>query len=468
MSAPPEGIAVDNPAKLSDTENFNEGSDPHLAVAPLVADLLWLSQVIQLRIDQIHGKDVPAVWPGPPVLPPSPFADWVAEVKLEPVDRLLLACSMVPHLAPAIFDRVLIHPEKRQTVMYPDFGGYIDGNLHTFRPTVQTIVFLITGSDLGAFMHWTVNLSAQSQLVRDQIVVLNAVSGLQDRGNQLNYAVQLQSEYLRLFMLGETPKPDFGHEFPATLMSSKLEWDDLVLPGAVSSQIDRIKSWLKHHRKLMEYTEGKVSLSFPCLFHGAPGTGKTLTCQLLGKEFKKPVFRIDLSMVVSKYIGETEKNLSRLFDRAHGKGWILFFDEADSLFGKRTDIKSSNDKWANLEVSFLLQKIEEYDGLVILATNLKNNIDAALIRRFQAIIGFPKPGKEEQRILWEKLLPRRFAYAPEVNLEAFLNYNFTGANIANVLKQACLSAVAAGVFELTEQHVDKAVKVELKKENRTT
>src|SRR5204863_2251929 len=138
---------------------------------------------------------------------------------------------------------------------------------------------------------------------------------------------------------------------------------------------------------------------------GPPGTGKTLTAGLLGKEFNKDVYRVDLSQIVSKYIGETEKNLSKIFDRAEHKDWILFFDEADALFGKRTNVQSSHDKYANQEVSYLLQRVEDYAGLLILSSNFKNNLDDAFIRRFHEVVHFPLPDARQRLILWEKSLP---------------------------------------------------------------
>jgi len=125
------------------------------------------------------------------------------------------------------------------------------------------------------------------------------------------------------------------------------------------------------------------------LFIGEPGTGKKTLASLIGQQSGKEVYRIDLSMIVSKYIGETEKNLELVFAKAENKGWILFFDEADALFGKRTNVKDAHDKYANQEVAYLLQRIEDYNGLVILATNMKHNIDDAFTRRFQTIIRFP-------------------------------------------------------------------------------
>src|SRR5206468_6990848 len=154
-----------------------------------------------------------------------------------------------------------------------------------------------------------------------------------------------------------------------------------------------LESWLLYNEQLVNEwkMEDRLKKGYRTLFYGPTGTGKTFTAGLLGKQVKKDVYKIDLSMVVSKYIGETEKNLELLFARAEDKGWILFFDEADALFGKRTSVKDAHDKYANQEVSYLLQRIEDYNGLVILATNMKSNIDPAFIRRFNSIIHFSPP-----------------------------------------------------------------------------
>jgi len=153
-------------------------------------------------------------------------------------------------------------------------------------------------------------------------------------------------------------------------------------------------------------------------------------------------------MIVSKYIGETEKNLELLFARAEDKGWILFFDEADALFGKRTNVRDAHDKYANQEVSYLLQRIENYNGLVILATNMKNNIDDAFIRRFNSILKFPLPNSDDRKQIWGKLFPENKSFADrsgataqdEVILELIKNYELTGGNINNIVHYACLKA----------------------------
>ena len=176
--------------------------------------------------------------------------------------------------------------------------------------------------------------------------------------------------------------------FPAKQLETDLDWKDLDLAPAVKRQIDEIRSWIKNSDLL----RGSGSLSknpgFRCLFAGPSGTGKTLTATLLGKSTGRDVYRVDLSIIVSKWIGETEKNFAAVFDQAQESNWILFFDEADTLFGKRSGVSSSNDRYANQEVSYLLQRIEEFEGVAILSTNLKSNIDAAFSRRIQFVVRF--------------------------------------------------------------------------------
>ena len=181
--------------------------------------------------------------------------------------------------------------------------------------------------------------------------------------------------------------------------------------------------------------ENKIKPGFQVMFYGPSGTVKTLTANLLGICTNKDVYRIDLSMVVSKYIGETEKSLSRLFDKAINKDWILFFDEADSVFGKRTNVRDAHDKYANQEVSYLLQRIEARPGLVILASYFKSNIDTAFTRRFQSMIEFEMPGYKEHLRLWKNNLPENIPLEDIISLEAIAKkFAITGASIVNIIQ----------------------------------
>jgi len=180
------------------------------------------------------------------------------------------------------------------------------------------------------------------------------------------------------------------NDFFAKPITTELTWDDLDLPRDTLSRIHEIEKWIKNSNSLLKKWDmtKRLKSGYRALFYGTSEKQKTLTASLLGRYTNKDVYRIDLSLVVSKYIGETEKNLSALFDRAKNKDWILFFDEADALFGKRTGVKDAHDKYANQEVSYLLQRMEEYAGLAILATNTKEDIDEAFLRRFNSIIRF--------------------------------------------------------------------------------
>jgi SpoVK/Ycf46/Vps4 family AAA+-type ATPase len=203
------------------------------------------------------------------------------------------------------------------------------------------------------------------------------------------------------------------------------------------------------------------------LFFGPPGTGKTLSAALLGKVTGYDVFRIDLSMMVSKFIGETEKNLAQIFDRGLERNWILFFDEADALFGKRTQTTSSHDRYANQEVSYLLQRIEDYPGMVILATNFKHNIDSAFMRRFQSVVQFVKPDPKQRQMLWQLALTPQIPIEGPLNLEGLAEqYELTGGEIVNAIRHAALLAVEADPAVLTLDHLLAGIKRELTKDGR--
>jgi SpoVK/Ycf46/Vps4 family AAA+-type ATPase len=172
-------------------------------------------------------------------------------------------------------------------------------------------------------------------------------------------------------------------------------------------------------------------------------------------------------MVVSKFIGETEKNLSNLFAVAETRDWILFFYEADALFGKRTNVRDAHDKYANQEVSYLLQRVETYKGMVILASNFRDNIDEAFIRRFQSIIYFSKPKEEERLKIWQNSFPEQIQFDASLSLEkAAEQYELTGANIVNIVQQVCLQALARAETTIGEEDLKKAIQKEFAKEEK--
>ena len=395
------------------------------------------------------------------------YADVLEGNSASVADRLLLFVTLLPRLSPEVLNEVLIDKDHRYMLHYPQFGGYIDKHYLKYKPTLQTVLYLLSGKDQRLFLRTFRYFRDQSTLIKNQIVHVEAAGLNDDSGDILTHSIKISDEYFHNLVTGEPPVPTFGSEFPASKISTLLTWNELILPVNVQKKVRRLVKWIKHKDVLFESTDGKVSPGFPVLFYGPSGTGKTLTAKLLGKELEQPVFRVDLSMVVSKYIGETEKALSRLFSKAEGRNWILFFDEADVLFGKRTDISNANDKYANMEVAYLLQRIEEFDGLVILASNLKDNMDKALIRRFQVMVEFPRPTEQEQLKLWKSLLPSGYTYATDIQLAKYITYNLTGGNVSNIIKHACLECIDKGIAILDHDLVHSLIREELEKTSRT-
>lgn len=234
-----------------------------------------------------------------------------------------------------------------------------------------------------------------------------------------------------------------GLDHLAQRIVSLVSWDDLVLPEG-KKRILRDICHQVHHRKTVYETWGfgdksPRGLGISALFIGESGTGKTLAAEVVATELNLDLYRIDLSSVVSKYIGETEKNLEKLFSAAESSGAILLFDEADALFGKRTEIKDSHDRYANIELSYLLQRMESYRGLSILTSNMKSALDTAFLRRIRFVLQFPFPDIEERRAIWQSILPDKLPQA-DIDLEQLARLNLAGGNIRNIAINGAFSA----------------------------
>jgi SpoVK/Ycf46/Vps4 family AAA+-type ATPase len=222
-------------------------------------------------------------------------------------------------------------------------------------------------------------------------------------------------------------------------------WKDLVLPKDTLEHLKEVSGFVKYKGKVhFDWGfENKLSLGkgLNVLFSGPPGTGKTMAAEVLANEAKLDLYKIDLSIVVSKYIGETEKNLKTIFEEAQTSNCILFFDEADALFGKRSEVKDAHDRYANIETGYLLQKMEEYEGIVILATNLSKNIDSAFLRRMRYVIEFPFPDKEQRTQIWKGIFPYEAPLSKDVDYEFVSEkLNLSGGNIKNIALTAAFYA----------------------------
>ena len=234
----------------------------------------------------------------------------------------------------------------------------------------------------------------------------------------------------------------------AKRVNAAFGWDDLILPARQKDVLTMAADQLRC--KHIVYNQWGFDEKVPygrglsMLFSGPPGTGKTMAAQVLAREIGLELYRVNLAVVVSKYIGETEKNLNEIFDEALKSRGILLFDEADALFAKRTEVKSSNDKNANMEASFLLQKMEEYDGLAILCTNLLQNVDEAFKRRIKFVVDFPFPDADMRALLWRSIVPVKAPVAPDVDFDFLARFELSGSAIKNVIVNAAFLAAAAG------------------------
>lgn len=396
----------------------------------------------------------------------SIYSDFVNYYKLTPDERLVLILALIPYVQPQLLDP-FFSVNKALGRGYTEFGG-VKGNRHSgFIPTIETALFLLGGNNLAYRFKSHRLFEPDHIFFAHNVLQLDQVSSAEPFYSS---TISITDEYVDFFTTGNLRKPQFSPDFPAKRLTTGMEWNDLVVDEYTMTQLDEIRIWLQYGQILQTEwgMSKKIKPGFKALFHGAPGTGKTLTAMLLGKLFNLDVYRIDLSMVVSKYIGETEKNLEKVFKKAENKRWILFFDEADALFSKRTSISDSNDKYANQEVAYLLQRLEDYPGLVILASNMRNNVDEAFTRRLNSVIHFQKPQSRERLRIWSEAFSPECVPPDKENLVHIARqHELSGGAIINVVHYASLMALNRGEKKIALNDVLLGIKKELKKEGKT-
>lgn len=437
----------------------------------LEREMDWFNRVLEARI-QIYFEQEREIDEIRDLEPPdlsaddSGYARLLRQYEMNFNERLVLILALLPHVRPQLLDLLFIR-NKNLDRGYTEFGGW-QGKFHGgFLPTGETAAFLLGGQDLARRFEALRLFEADHFFAGAGILSLDRQSSDEPF---LSGALRLSADILARCTTGITHKPDYSINFPAKLITTRLTWQDLVLAPEVMEEIDVIKTWMQHETTIMFDwgLEKSIKPGYRALFYGPSGTGKTLTATLIGAEFGVDVYRIDLSMVVSKYIGETEKNLANVFDQAQHKNWILFFDEADALFGKRTQTASSNDRHANQEISYLLQRVEDYPGIVILATNLKGNIDEAFARRFQSQVYFPLPDTDQRRQLWENTLNGRADLAAGVDLgDLAREFELSGGAITNVVRYGAISALQMQRNSINREDLVRGVARELRKEGKT-
>ena len=306
-------------------------------------------------------------------------------------------------------------------------------------------------------------LSGQFSLTSGQIVA--AASSAMSNALQKGHSLQTSD-------LFEAARLHSGHHLAelAHKIEPRYVWEDLVLPETPITMLTEMVSMVQSRPMVLETWGLGSKLSagsgVSALFSGPPGTGKTLAAQIMANQLGIDLYRIDLSTVVSKYIGETEKNLERIFREASESNAILFFDEADSIFGKRSEVKDAHDRYANIEVGYLLQRMEDYSGVAILATNLRANLDEAFTRRLQFIINFPFPDEEYRLRIWEVLMPPDMPVADDLDFRLLADrFKLAGGSIRNIIVSAAYLAAADGGV-VTMDHLLHGTRREFQKMGR--
>lgn len=425
----------------------------------------WFQQVLDTAIRLYFRQecDVASLCEVPP--PESPR--WQVMTGREPEqitfeEKVVLMLALMPHLYPQALDIFFVN-NKNFDRPYTEFGGWKGLSHGGFLPTGETVAFMLAGEDADR------RPAVVRLFEKDHWFHTHNILRLEGRGEGepfLSGQLRASDELLSTVLHGKAYKPDYSTGFPAKRITTPLQWSDLVVDYRVAEQLEEINTWITGSDTIMEEWGLKRILKpgYRTLFYGPPGTGKTLAATLLGKRNAMDVYRVDLSMIVSKYIGETEKNLARIFDLAENRRWILFFDEADALFGKRTSTQTSNDRHANQEVAYLLQRIEDFPGTVVLATNLRSNIDEAFSRRFQSLVYFPMPDEGIRYRLWDKMMPAAWLPVREECLRRISEYELSGGAITNVIRSCALHLLALHAATLDENALIQFIRREQAKE----
>ena len=432
-------------------------------------ELRWLTDVIVARMKMYFNQecqvsDIHQILPTPINDPDSPYAHFLETHNMNFEDRILLMLAWIPYLKPQLFDCFQVK-NSDTGLRFSEFGcieNDKDGSIH---PTLATALFILAGDDINS------RIELAAYFTRHPFFATSLFFHKDESGGPSfsNWIISVSQEYLDRLIFNRTFIPDNFSTFPATHISTSRTWDELVLDKTTMQQIEEIKIWVKYGNEIREKwkLDDKLKPGYRALFYGPSGCGKTFTASLLGKATGKEVYCIDLSMVVSKYIGETEKNLSKVFEIAEDKEWILFFDEADALFGKRTGLKDAHDRYANQEVAYLLQRIENYRGLVILSTNLKSNLDDAFARRFQSMVRFSLPDAQQRERLWRETFSKETQFDPSVDIKTIsAKYELTGGSILNVVQYCSMLSMSRDERIIRNEDILEGIRREFMKEGK--
>lgn len=348
-------------------------------------------------------------------------------------------------------------------------GGRLSPHIKRFEPSMRTLLFLLSQNDYLKRMQYSHILEeTDNRLFADGIVEWKYPGE-----NNSNSPVKITANFRQALIGNKTARLDSGENFPARYSPTKFNFDEVILGPETLQDLQPLFGYLKVRKTIRQDPE-LAKLVKPCfmtVFSGFPGTGKTLAAKTIGKMFGMPTYTLELSKVVSKYIGEFEKSLDKVFTRFSGKDCILFIDEADSIFSKRLEnVADAKDKYVNQEMAYLLQRIEDYEGVIILASNVasfKRQVDNAMLRRIRAIIQFSFPTCADRTKLWQNALPKKFKYEEKLVEKLALNFQLNGASIYNIVSELIVNAVEKNIETITYEVIHPFLEADFKKRDIT-
>lgn len=430
-------------------------------VATISGELNWLAR----RIENLLGKNVAEFLPLPPLKVGTSYEKLVTDHSLTEPDRVLLNLAFAGLFQPSILVPFVI--AFKDPEMSFRFGGFLKEETGRFYPTVRTALYLLAGDDEELWNYYLCLFTSKHKLFSSNLI---QVKPTEHSTNFIDHEIVFNDQFIGTILHGESPRLDGDASFPARRSKRSHTMKEVVLDEKTIGELEKLRRFARNMSQLWSLPNGwKYRQNYISIFSGEPGTGKSHTAEAIGNEMSLPVYKVNFAQLVSKYIGETEKNLERVFDRFSGHPSILFFDEAESIFSKRIEVKDSHDKHANNEQSFLLQKIEEYNGIVILATNVQNlsqYFDKAFQRRIRQIVNFQFSDYPERIKLWENAIGAPFNYEEGLVDRLAKNYQFSGGSIFNVISEGVIEALDKKTETFTFELLEPAMMDEFKKTGR--
>ncbi|MDQ3109568.1 MAG: ATP-binding protein [Bacteroidota bacterium] len=429
-------------------------------------ELKWLTdRILQL----ITTEDPSELLPHAPMQAldeRSHYAKFMLDWNANEAERVAIALCFTHLYRPELlsgFFAALKNNDKRSAA-----GIYTSEQTGQLNLTIRTMVYVLAGNDDEKRGFYFSYFTPQHRLFTEGI--LREQGPREETVSFLRHTVEMNDIFIDTLLHGAPPRLDGEAGFPAVKSNATHTMDDVVLDAVTKKEMEEIRTFAQQMNKLWALPEAKMYKgNCVCIFTGEPGTGKSHTAAALGNEFGMPVYMVNTAQLVSKYIGETEKNLEKILDRFDNKNCILFFDEAESIFSKRTEVKDAHDRYANQEQSYLLWKMTRFHGIIILATNvtdIRQYFDKAFLRRFYRIINIPFPNYQERKQLWKKSLGESFTYDEGLTERLARDFQLTGGGIYNVVSDGVVKALEAKTKVITYPLMEQALISEFNKTGR--